>query len=225
MGQFLPGCRREPKLTPYDTIATYRKEGRTVILYATKKTIERFKLKLPQDMNDPMVARLGKTILAVEKGDELVEWGAKLFYFDGRKSIQLVNFASRLTFFLVDVHPDEVDNIGGMLTGYLYNLYRDTPDMKELLDRYFEEHQLIVFSPLTNKSVLGTLNYTQESYVERGSLYEYIWDGLFHSLELNKKFNQEWIFSKMEQGERIYFNPGERFEALLRARYQGSAST
>ncbi len=44
-------------------------------------------------------------------GDQLLEWGLKLFYFDGMKCVQAVNFASKLTLFLFDIKNEEIGYI------------------------------------------------------------------------------------------------------------------
>ena len=67
-----------------------------MIIYATKQTIERHKIVLPQDMHSP-IKEMALATVQKESGDRLLEWGAKLFYFDRRKCLQVVNFASKLT--------------------------------------------------------------------------------------------------------------------------------
>jgi len=73
-----------------------------MIIYATKLTFERYKLKLPAELTPP-IDRIAQAVIEKESGDKLLEWGAKLFYFDKRKCIQVVNFASKFTLFLIDM--------------------------------------------------------------------------------------------------------------------------
>lgn len=73
-----------------------------MIIYATKKTLERYNLKLPSQLN-PSLRMLTESAIRAESGDGLLEWGAKLFYFDRRKCIQITNFASKFTLFLCDI--------------------------------------------------------------------------------------------------------------------------
>lgn len=74
-----------------------------MILYVTKETFERFKLKMPEDMQSKPVALLAQSVIDREAGDRFLEWGGKLFYFDRRKCLQVSHFSSKLTFFLVDI--------------------------------------------------------------------------------------------------------------------------
>lgn len=67
-----------------------------MILYATKQTIK--------DLNIPMVEELSnanrmlaENVIKAQTNDRLLEWGLKIFYFDNRKCIQAVNYASKLT--------------------------------------------------------------------------------------------------------------------------------
>ncbi|QOV18188.1 hypothetical protein INP51_09040 [Blautia liquoris] len=69
-----------------------------MIIYATKQTFERYKLKLPKELTPP-INQIAEAVIENESGDKILEWGAKLFYFDKRKCIQVVNFASKLTLF------------------------------------------------------------------------------------------------------------------------------
>ncbi len=87
-----------------------------MIIYVTKQTFERYKLKLPEDLKPPM-NELAQAVMEKESGDKLCEWGGKLFYFDGRKCIQIVNFASKFTLFLVDVKMKDLLDIGGTFYG------------------------------------------------------------------------------------------------------------
>ena len=67
-----------------------------MIIYATKQTRERYNLPKIENMpNDLKI--FNQTIIEKESGNELLEWGAKLFYFDSKKCLQLVNFASKFT--------------------------------------------------------------------------------------------------------------------------------
>lgn len=191
-----------------------------MIIYATKETFERFKLKLPEEMSSPMIGALSRSVIESERGDRLLEWGAKLFYFDRRKCIQLVNFSSKLTFFLIAIKLDDLPQIGNLIAGYLMNLYADDLEMKELLEKFFEDSPAVVFSKLTDKSAIATLNYTQRAYLEDGyRLYKYIENGILQSLKINKDVNKDWCFTENVNGKTEYFTSSDKFKELLLKRY------
>lgn len=192
-----------------------------MIIYTTKETFERFKLKLPEDMSSPLVSSLSQTILVQERGDNLLEWGGKLFYFDRRKCIQVVNFASKLTLFLIDIKLDDLPDVGNLMANYLFDIYDGNTKMTKLLNRFFSDYPAIVFSRLQNRSVIAQLNQTQSRYLDDGyRLYDYIEDGILHSRRINRDINREWYFTEKINGKREYLNSAERFEELLKARYK-----
>jgi hypothetical protein len=72
-------------------------------------------------------------VIEKESGDKLLEWGAKLFYFDRRKCIQVVNFASKFTLFLIDIKVIDLENVGDMMAHYLLELYKSDREMTKAL--------------------------------------------------------------------------------------------
>ena len=56
-----------------------------MIYYATKETLQRYKLKTPEQFESEM-APFVRAVVNRERGNRLFEWGCKLFYFDRRKT-------------------------------------------------------------------------------------------------------------------------------------------
>ena len=83
-----------------------------MIVYATKQTVDRYGFKMPEEFQNPIMRPIVLDVYKREKGNPLLEWGAKLFYFDRCKCIQVCNFASKFTIVLVDVKKAEVELIG-----------------------------------------------------------------------------------------------------------------
>lgn len=191
-----------------------------MIIYVTKETFERYKLKMPEDFSDPIVGAIANAVLQRESGDRLLEWGGKLFYFDRRKCLQVVNFASKLTFVLVDIKMDDREHIGNIIANYMFELYKENKKMTRLLKRLFEEHPAVCFSRLKDKSAIATLNHTQTYYLLDGyRLGYYIRNGILHTVELNNEINRKWLFTQKINGKTEYIYPAERFEQLLCERY------
>lgn len=190
-----------------------------MIIYATKQTVERYKLKMPAELTPPMNT-LAQAVVDKESGDKLLEWGAKLFYFDKRKSIQFVNFASKLTIFLIDIKVGDLQDIGDRLAHYLMELYKNDKQMKKALERFFEDAPVTCFAKLTDKSAIATLNTTQSRFAEDGyRFYNYIRDGILHTLEINHDVNFKWLFTMKADKNADYFYAGEKFRELLLTRY------
>lgn len=190
-----------------------------MIIYVTKQTFDRFKLKMPEDLPPPM-DQITQLVIADESGDRLHEWGGKLFYFDRRKCIQIVNFASKFTLFLFDIKLDDLPDVGNQIAGYLFDLYSSDRKMQKALDLMFEEHPLVCFSRIKDRSIIATLNATQTGFALDGDrFYDYIHDGILHTREINRTVNFEWFFTMKTNGKKEYCTAGDRFKELVIEKY------
>lgn len=93
-----------------------------MIIYATKQTIDRYGIKLPENFQDPIMRQIALDVYNGEKDNCLLEWGAKLFYFDRHKCIQICNFASKLTIVLVDIKKSDLKDVGDLVARYLMDI-------------------------------------------------------------------------------------------------------
>lgn len=190
-----------------------------MIIYATKQTFERYKIKLPTELTPP-INKIAQAVMEKESGDKLLEWGAKLFYFDRRKCIQILNFASKFTLFLIDIKVADLENIGDLMAHYLFELYKNDKDMEKALKKMFEENFVTCFAKLTDKSAIATLNTTQRGFADDGyRFYEFIQGGVLHSMEINHSINFKWLFSMKTDGKTEYFYAGKKFREIVLERY------
>lgn len=182
-----------------------------MILYATKQTIERYKLQMVDELS-PEMSTLAHAVIERDAGSMLREWGIKLFYFDGRKCLQAVNFASKFTLFLFDIKIGDLVNIGPLMVEYMLDLYQDDPEMIKCLHRMFEQDQYIAFAPLKNKSMISTLNLTQSDYAFDGQrFWEYVENGVLHTREINRDVNFNYFFTYKAIRMKDYYYPAELF--------------
>ena len=93
-----------------------------MILYATKQTIEELDIPMPEELSK-FTRDLAIKTIREQQNDDLIKWGLKLFYFDGRKCIQAVNFASKMAIFLFDIKNNEIQWIANGIAIYLNELY------------------------------------------------------------------------------------------------------
>ena len=107
-----------------------------MILYATKQTIE--------DLNIPMIEELSQfnkimaqKVIEEQTNDRLLEWGLKIFYFDNRKCVQAINYASKLTIFLFDIKEEEIAYIANGIAIYLMDIYEKDKNMIKVLKKIF----------------------------------------------------------------------------------------
>ncbi len=190
-----------------------------MILYITKKTKDRFNIPLYSELTDELEL-LARNILVKEQ-DDIFKWGVKIFYFDRRKCLQIMNFASKVSIFLIDIKVQDVKEISNMLAHYLKIIYEDDLEVVELLDIYFKETPISFFDTLKDRSVIGSLNHNERYFLEGGyRLYDFIENGTLHTIRLNKQFNFRYIVGKKSNGKTEYIVPGEEFKKMLSQRYE-----
>lgn len=187
-----------------------------MIIYATKKTSERY--GLPDDLQPD-----GNVIypLAVrEEGNPLQEWGAKLFYFNRRKCLQVCNFASRFTLFLFNLNKADIDLIGELIAFYIYELYSDDEEMKLALAEMLGLRPKVFFSRLTDKRIIATLNSTQRTFAGDGDYFHrFVLDGELDTMEINRRFNFDYVITVKVDGEKLYLMPTEIFRKQVLEAY------
>ncbi len=191
-----------------------------MILYATKQTIERFNIKMPNEMH-PISEATSNQIIKEEQGDPILEWGLKLFYFDRRKCIQAMNFASKLTIFLIDVKVSDIENIANSIALYLLDMYKDDKDMIRLLEKLFSQHTFCALSKLTDRSIISSLNRNQMVFASDGdALFDYLENGILQTRRINYDVNFKWLVTKSIAGRSEYIYPGEYFKDLVIDRFK-----
>lgn len=191
-----------------------------MIIYLTKETRERMNIPLTSEMRTDMKL-FAEKVIEKESGDKLQEWGAKLFYFDRRKCLQIVNFASKFTLILIDIKVKEIGDIPNIMAMYMFDIYKNDFVTTKLLERFFKENPFAAFSALKDKSIIATLNHTQSGYLEDGyRLYDFIENNVMQSKKFNYKINFDWLFTSKSDGKKEYFKSGEKFAELLKKRYE-----
>ena len=190
-----------------------------MILYATKQTIE--------DLNIPMIEELSQfnkimaqKVIEEQTNDRLLEWGLKIFYFDNRKCVQAINYASKLTIFLFDI-KEEIAYIANGIAIYLMDIYEKDKNMIKVLEKFFKDYPACTFSKITDRSIIASLNHNQFEFADNGyAFYDYIENGILKSKEINKKFNWKELTTQIINEKKDYIYPAEYFKELLLNRYK-----
>jgi hypothetical protein len=190
-----------------------------MIIYATKLTFERYNIA-PARESETYIGQLSEAVIEKEGGNRMLEWGAKLFYFDKRKSIEIVHFASKLTIFLVDIKRKDLEDLGKYIDYHVFKLYENDEQMTKALDRMFGSSPGFCLDRLTDRSIIATLNTTLSSFAMDGyRFYDFIRNGVLHSVEINRIMNFDWMLTMKNDGKTEYFMPGEKFRQLVLAEY------
>lgn len=193
-----------------------------MILYATKQTIKDLDIPMPKELSD-FNNIMAKNIIKEQTDDKLLEWGLKVFYFDGRKCVQAVNFASKMAIFLFDIKNDEIQWIANGIAIYLNEIYSKDKKMLNLLERFYKEYPACAFSRLTNKSIIASLNHNQFEFADDGyRFYDYIKNNILNSKRINNDFNWDNLTTATINGKKEYVYPAEYFRKLLIERYKNN---
>lgn len=87
--------------------------------------------------------------------------------------------------------------------------------MTKALKKMFEENPVACFLKLTDKSVIATLNTTQSRFADDGyRFYEFIRNGVLHTMEINHAVNFKWLFTMKINGKTEYICAGKNLERL-----------
>lgn len=174
-------------------------------IYCTKQTIERYGLT-------------GITTPIKETENPLMEWGAKIFYFNGKKCLQLCNFASKFTLLLFDVRKNKIGNIRSTMEHHLVELYKHDPEMLSVLIHMLASDNGLLFAPLKDKRVIATLNALQ-SHLEfdDNRLLRRINLHPDPELEAGRWANFDFIVTDKIDDKTQYIFPARRFRELVLA--------
>lgn len=189
-----------------------------MIFYATKETVQRYKLKTPEQLS-PEVAPYAQAVVQREQGSRLYEWGCKLFYFDRRKCLQVMHFESKLVIFLVDVKIKELEFAVNAIPEYLMDMYASDALMLQALDRYFASSPFVCFDKITDRSIIASMNAVQTRWAWDGyHFYDYIKDGILHTKQINRDVNEMPVTRKVN-GKEEWIIPYKRFAEVLKKYY------
>lgn len=189
-----------------------------MIIYATKETMQRYKLKTP-DQLVPEVAPFAKTVVERDQGNRLYEWGCKLFYFDRRKCLQFMHFETKFVVFLVDIKLKEMKHAFSFLAQFLMELYSADPIMLRALERYFESSPFVVIDKIRDRSIIASMNNIQTRWAMDGNLfYRYIRDGILHTKQINRDVNN-YPVGRIVDGQKKFFFPCQRFEQVIKENF------
>lgn len=102
----------------------------------------------------------------------------------------MILYATKQTIEEFDIKNDEIQWIANGIAIYLKEIYSKDLEMQKLLDKFFKDYPACVFSKLTNRSIIASLNHNQSIYTDDGyRFYEYIQDNVLNSKKINKDFN------------------------------------
>lgn len=189
-----------------------------MIFYATKETMQRYKLKTPEQLKTE-IAPYAQAVVQLEKGNRLYEWGCKLFYFDRRKCLQVMHYETKMVIFLVDIKIKELEFAVNAIPQYLMDMYSTDAFMQRALERYFASSPFVCFDKIADRSIIASMNGIQNRWAWDGyRFYDYIKDGILHTKQINWDVNKMPVTRKVE-GKEEWFVPYEFFAETIKKRF------
>lgn len=190
-----------------------------MIIYSTRETIKQFDIKMPNELRYPS-NEAALAVIAREGGDELLEWGTKYFEFDGRKCMQIMNFASMFTMFLMDVGKVELHHIGNMMANYMHDIYKSDNEMLCSIKKMFSVSNGISHTALNDNNILMMMTQTQLKFALNGRrFYSFVENGTLQVSRINEQFNREWPVRITIDDKAKEFVPADKFRELVTARF------
>lgn len=189
-----------------------------MIYYATKETMQRYKLKTPEQLR-PEIAPIAQAVIQRERGNRIYEWGCKLFYFDRRKCMQIMHFETKLVVFLVDLKMKDLEHAGNAVANYLLDMYADDLEMQQALKANFASAPFVCFDRITDKSIISSMNGIQTRWAWDGyRFYDYIKDGVLHTKQINRDVNEMPVTRKVN-GKEEWIVPYELFAQIIKKNF------
>ena len=186
-----------------------------MIFYATKETMQRYKLKTPEQLQSE-AAPLVRMMAQKERGNHLYEWGCKLLYFDGRKCLQVMHFETKLVVFLMDLKQKDLEFAGDAVANYLMDMYAEDKEMIHALEQYCASSPIMYFDKITDKSIIASMNHVQMSWAMDGyRFWDFIWDGILHTRIANREVN-DMPCTKTVNAQKEWIIPYERFAQVMK---------
>ena len=143
----------------------------------------------------------------------------KILFFDHRKCVQIENFETKFTLFLVDISVKDVPEIANKMTVYFIDLYQDDPKMIKALQNMYQQHLYVTYDKLVDRSSISTMNRCQMEFTQDGyAFYRYLENNVLQTKKINYDVNFKWLASDLTYSKISYF-PGERFRETVIERF------
>ncbi len=172
-----------------------------MIIYGTKQTVDRYKIDV-EECN--------------EQVDDLFKFGIKIFYYNGKKCLQVINFATKLTIVLYNVNKADLKHLDEIISVRIFEIFKEDEDFVQLLAKYFTDAIGIQFGKLSNRSMTSSLNRNEYMFIEDLAVEEFNdIDTFFPHYDMNKFINFENLATKIINKKTRYFYPAKEFKQAV----------
>ncbi len=161
-----------------------------MVIHASQNSISGLNIRT-YDKIEGAQSLISKYFYEREKDNDLLDWGCDMFYFLGKRALQVVHAASGLTVFLFNLNYDEQDEIGQQLRSYISSIFEDCVELRPMLKKFFAASPAFVYDKLVDKAMIARLERTKLLTADGLDFREYMTNGMLHTRKLNKEYN--WI--------------------------------
>lgn len=189
-----------------------------MIIHASPRSISGLNLRT-YDKIDGAQSLIAKYYYDKEKGNPLLEWGCDMFYFLGKRALQIVHAASGLTVFLFNLNYDEQDGIGQQIKSNVAYIYEDCAEFRPVLKKFFTDSTSYIFDTLTDKALNARLERIKLETAEGLDFRDYIENGVLRTRKLNKEYNWTKLSSFGKSSKIKNVNAAEAFLIVLNEKY------
>ena len=189
-----------------------------MIIYTSPKAISGLNIKT-YDKIEGAQSLLAKYHYEKEKGKTLFEWGCDMFYFLGKRGLQIVHAASGLTVFLFNLNYDEPDAIGNQLKSSVGHIFENTPELHLPLKKFFAEEPTYVFAEIDDKALTAQLDRITLETAEGIDFHKYIEADVLRTRKLNYEYNFKKLFSFGKNHKIKGLTAAEAFKVVLMEHY------
>lgn len=175
-------------------------------LYGTKLTFDRY----------PKIKEIVRNENDINEDDLIDSWAMKIFYFDGKKCLQVVHFPTKFSLVFVNVKVTDLKNLDNMIKMEVLHFYSGDIEMEQALAKLFMGSSETQYYYLKDKSMISTLNRTQSDFLFDGySLNDYIENNILYTRDVINDLNREWIMTIKKNGKSEYIFTGEEFRSYI----------
>ena len=189
-----------------------------MILYASQKAVSGLNIKTYDVIEGPQ-SLLAKYHYEKENGNPIIEWGCEMFYFLGKRGLQIVHAASGLTVFLFNLNYGDQETIGQQLKSAVGHIFEDSIDIHPQLKKFFAEQPTFVFAPLEDKALTAQLERITLETAEGLDFRKYMENEMLRTRKLNIDYNKEKLFSFGKNHKIKDMHAAEAFKVVLKDYY------
>lgn len=192
-----------------------------MIFHITQGLAKKFNITMAEQL--PQEERVAAMhLINTRNWDHLSAWGIKGFDFGSYRCFQMLNFTTKLGFFVFNIDSSDAAVLGHIMWEYMSMLYEGDEQMQQALERYFKLNRYSVYVPLLDKPALASLLNNERIFTNMEKVGKYIDNGVLQTRKLNLEYNKGYLVARILGGRTEFIVPADRFRQVIMQRYGGN---